>query len=90
MDEEASEHGDAVPAQLLPQRARVLHVQDLSCHQEDDSEWKVPERTNRHPNDESVLTVAPEDTSWSHKTSGVHPPRSRNMFCRLHLRLFRR
>lgn len=55
MDEEASEHGDAVPAQLLPQRARVLHVQDLSSHQEDDSEWKVPERTNRRPDEESAL-----------------------------------
>ena len=54
VDEEASEHGDAVPAQLLPQRARVLHVQDLSSHQEDDSEWKVPESTNRRPNDESA------------------------------------
>lgn len=43
MDKEASEHGDAIPAQLLPQRAWVLHVQDLTRHQEDDSKWEVPE-----------------------------------------------
>lgn len=47
MDEEAGEHSDAVPAQLLPQRAGVLHVQDLSRHQEDDTERKVPERTEQ-------------------------------------------
>lgn len=45
MDKEAGEHRDAVPAQLLSQRARVLHVQDLSCHQEDDPKREVPERT---------------------------------------------
>lgn len=44
MDKEASEHSDAVPAQLLPQGAWVLHVQDLPRHQEDDPEWEIPER----------------------------------------------
>lgn len=44
MHEEAGEHGDAVPAQLLPQRTRVLHVQDLPRHQEDDPKRKVPVR----------------------------------------------
>lgn len=44
MDEEAGEDRNAVPAQLLPQRARVLHVQDLSRHQENDPEWEVPEQ----------------------------------------------
>lgn len=43
MDEEASEDGDAIPAQFLPQCARVLHVQDLPCDQEDDPEREVPE-----------------------------------------------
>lgn len=47
MDEESGEDGDAVPAQLLTQSARVLHIQDLSCHQEDDPKWKVPERAKQ-------------------------------------------
>lgn len=46
MNEEAGEDGDAVPAQLPTQRARVLHVQDLPCHQEDDAKWEVPEETS--------------------------------------------
>ena len=45
MDKKACEDGDAIPAQLLPQGARVLHVQDLASHQEDDPKRKVPERT---------------------------------------------
>lgn len=47
MYEEAGEHSEAVPAQLLPQGARVLHVQDLPRHQEDDPEGEVPERTEQ-------------------------------------------
>lgn len=43
MDKEASKYGDTIPAQLLAQCARVLHVQDLPCHQEDDSKRKVPD-----------------------------------------------
>lgn len=42
MDKESSKDGDSIPAQLLSQSARVLHVQDLPSHQEDDPKGKVP------------------------------------------------
>lgn len=42
MHEEAGQHGDAVPAQLPPKGARVLHVQDLPCYQEDNPKREVP------------------------------------------------
>lgn len=47
VDEEASEYGDTIPAQLLPQCARVLHVQDIPRYQEDDYERKVPLTTEQ-------------------------------------------
>lgn len=42
MDKKASKDGDSIPAQFFAQSARVLHVQDLPCHQEDDPKWEVP------------------------------------------------
>lgn len=42
MDKKSSKDGDSIPAQFFPQSARVLHVQDLPCHQEDDPKRKVP------------------------------------------------
>lgn len=47
MHEEAGEHGDGVPAQLPAQRARILHVQDLPRHQEDDPEREIPEEQDQ-------------------------------------------
>lgn len=54
MDEEAGQDGDAIPAQLLSQGARVLHVQDLPSDQEDDSKRKVPEKAPQQSADKSA------------------------------------
>lgn len=48
MNKEPGEHSNAVPAQLLPQCARILHVQDLPRHQKDNPKWKIPGRTEHH------------------------------------------
>lgn len=63
MDKKPSKDGDSIPAQLLPQSARVLHVQDLPCHQEDDPKWKVPVGRVR-------VRLALSGTLWV--TSGTH------------------
>lgn len=48
MNKEPGEHSNTVPAQLLPQCARILHVQDLPRHQKDNPKWKIPGRTEHH------------------------------------------
>lgn len=42
MHEQAGQDRDEVHAQFLSQVSRVVHVQDLSCHQEHNPEGEVP------------------------------------------------
>lgn len=47
MHEETTQDSDEVHAQLLPQMGWVVHVQDLSCHQEHNAEGKIPSKKRR-------------------------------------------
>lgn len=42
MDKQPTQNCDSVPAQLPAQDGRVLHVQDLPSHQENDPKWEIP------------------------------------------------
>lgn len=69
MDKKSSKDGDSIPAQLFPQSARVLHVQDLPSHQEDDPKGKVPAGRQED---------TPDELGDELGTTGTNVPRDRN------------
>lgn len=55
MDEQSSQNGHRVPAELLPQCGGVTHVQDPRSHQKDDPKREIPYEENE-TNQEQVLS----------------------------------